>query len=80
MNAREILKYGHQTVLRAVDGMRFRTVQTLEAHLGLTLAGYAVIEVERSRLKQSFYKVRRGLVSGRVPVPSIVLDEVVLTA
>lgn len=62
------------------EGMRFRTVQTLEAHVGLTLAGFAVIEVERSRLKQSFYKLRRGLVSGRVLPPVIVLNEEILAA
>lgn len=62
------------------DGMRFRTRQTLEAHLALTLAGYAVIEAQRSELKLSFYKLRRGLVSGRVEVPVIVLDDGVLAA
>ena len=62
------------------EGMRFRTRQTLESHLGLTLAAYAVIEAERSVLKLSFYKLRRGLVSGRVGVPVIVLNEVILAA
>jgi hypothetical protein len=62
------------------EGMRFRTRQTLEAHLALTLAGYAVIEAQRSELKLSFYKLRRGLVSGRIEAPVIVLDEGVLAA
>ena len=62
------------------EGMRFRTRQTLESHLGLTLAAYAVIEAERSVLKLSFYKLRRGLFAGRVSVPNIVLNEVVLAA
>jgi putative transposase len=62
------------------EGMRFRTRQTLEAHLALTLAGYAVIEAQRSVLKLSFYKLRRGLVSGRVEAPVIVLDDGVLAA
>ena len=62
------------------EGMRFRTRQTLEAHLALTLAGYAVIEAQRSELKLSFYKLRRGLVSGRVEAPVIVLDDDVLAA
>jgi hypothetical protein len=62
------------------EGMRFRTRQTLEAHLALTLAGYAVIEAQRSELKLSFYKLRRGLVSGRVEAPVIVLDDGVLAA
>jgi hypothetical protein len=60
------------------EGMRFRTRQTLEAHLALTLAGYVVIEAQRSKL--SFYKLRRGLVSGRVEAPVIVLDDGVLAA
>ena len=54
--------------------------QTLEAHLALTLVGYAVIEAQRSELKLSFYKLRRGLASGRVEAPMIVLDDGVLTA
>jgi putative transposase len=62
------------------EGMRFRTRQTLEAHLALTLGGYAVIEAQRSVLKLSLYKLRRGLVSGRVEAPVIVLDEGVLAA
>ena len=62
------------------EGVRFRTRQTLEAHLALTLAGYAVIEAQRSVLKLSFYKLRRGLVSGRVEAAVIVLDDGVLAA
>jgi putative transposase len=56
------------------EGFRFRTLGTLEAFLGLTLAGYAVIEVLRANLKLSFYKCRTGLICGRIEVPTIVID------
>ena len=47
---------------------------------GVDVGSVAVIEAERSVLKLSFYKLRRGLVSGRVSVPNIVLNEVILAA
>jgi len=52
-------------------GLRFRSLQTLTAHLALTLCAYAVTELERLKLKQSFYKYRRGLISGRLQPPDI---------
>ena len=56
------------------EGLRFRTLETLDAFLGLTLSGYAVIEVARSEVKLSFYKFRDGLISGRLDTPDIVID------
>lgn len=61
-------------------GFRFRTLETLDAFMGLTLSGYAVIEVARSVGKQSFYKYRAGLISGRLIPPNIVIDNSFATA
>lgn len=52
------------------QGMRYRTTTTLTAHLALTLAAYALIELQRSKLKQSFYKFRRTLISARFLPPT----------
>lgn len=54
------------------EGMRFSTLQTLTAHLGLALSAYTLIEVQRYRTKQTFYKYRRGLISGRIKPLSLV--------
>ncbi len=62
------------------EGFRFRTAETLEAFLGLTLSGYAVIEVARAECKLSFYKFRAGLISGRLSLPDIVIDKSFATA
>lgn len=62
------------------EGFRFRTLETLDAFLGLTLSGYAVIEVARSEVKLSFYKFRAGLISGRLDTPDIVIDKSFATA
>jgi putative transposase len=62
------------------EGFRFRTVGTLDAFMGLTLSGYAVIEVARAECKLSFYKFRAGLISGRLNVPDIVIDKLFATA
>ena len=62
------------------EGFRFRTIETLEAFMGLTLSGYAVIEVARAECKLSFYKFRAGLISGRLNVPDIVIDNSFATA
>ncbi len=56
------------------EGFRFRTLETLNTFLGLTLSGYAIIEVARSEVKLSFYKFRAGLISGHLETPDIVID------
>ena len=58
----------------------FRRLETLDAFVGLTLSGYAVIEVARSIGKQSFYKYRAGLISGRLIPLDIVIDNLFATA
>lgn len=62
------------------EGFRFRTLETLDAFLGLTLSGYAIIEAARSEVKLSFYKFRAGLISGRLDTPDIVIDNHFATA
>lgn len=62
------------------SGFRFRSLETLDAFLGLTLCGYAIIEVARSDLKLSFYKYRAGLIAGRFEVPDVVIDKCFATA
>jgi hypothetical protein len=62
------------------DGMRFNTLQTLTAHLGLTLSAYTFIEVKRYRTKQIFYKYRRGLISGRIEPVSLLPNALPLAA
>ena len=62
------------------EGFRFRCLETLDAFIGLTLSGYAVVEVARSEGTQSFYKYRAGLISGRLIPPDIVIDNLFATA
>ena len=62
------------------EGFRFRTLETLDTFIGLTLSGYAIIEVARSKVKLSFYKFRAGLISGRLDTPDIVIDKSFATA
>jgi len=61
-------------------GLKHRSSQILEQHLALSLTAYAIIELERHKTKHSFYQFRRGLISGRIPVPNLVCDSFPLAA
>ncbi len=56
------------------QGFRYRTEQTIGGHLGLGVIAYGLIEVARRENKQSFYRYRRGLISGRIDPPLDLLD------
>ena len=62
------------------QGFRYRTKQTLEAHLSLGLAAYGLIEIARSKLKLSFYKYHRSLIAKRNNPPIYLLDGISMTA
>lgn len=58
------------------QGFRYRTQQTVKAHLALGLSAYALIELDRAKLKLSFYKYHRQLISGRLDPPLHLLDAI----
>lgn len=62
------------------QGFRYRTRQTVKAHLSLGLVAYALIELARSKLKLSFYKYHRSLISKRNKPPIYLLEGVSRTA
>ena len=62
------------------QGFRYRTRQTVEAHLSLGLLAYALIEIARSKLKLSFYKYHRSLISKRNNPPIYLLDAISMNA
>lgn len=62
------------------QAFRYRTKQTLEAHLCLGLVAYCLIEIARTKLKLSFYKYHRQLISGRSKPPICLLDKFSLSA
>ena len=47
-------------------GHRHRTRVRLLAHLALGMVGYGLVELQRERLKLSFYQCRRKLMAGRL--------------
>ena len=56
------------------QSFKYRTKQTLEAHLCLGLVAYSIIEIARTKLKLSFYKYHRMLIAKRTKPPIYLLE------